>query len=197
MQNPLDKPSPANIEAAKKLIDKYESLTLKDVIGKDPVDTTGLGSASKCILCASVGIISSADQEHCQYCIYGSNQACYRDPNNAPTYRAIELAKSPEARLKAYYDRAQHIRGILEKITLTEKEEKSKYFDLSELSEASDGHLFSNENAIKAGFHSNLCIQIRKSGLYANKAFFLHDHYNWELKTDPEGDLCLIPTKKK
>ena len=31
---------------------------------------------------------------------------------------------------------------------------------------------------------------------YKDKAFFLSDDYNWEIKTDSDGTLCLIPTKK-
>lgn len=37
----------------------------------------------------------------------------------------------------------------------------------------------------------------RQGGEYKSKAFFLNNTlYNWELKTDNEGSLCLIPTKK-
>jgi hypothetical protein len=32
---------------------------------------------------------------------------------------------------------------------------------------------------------------------YANKSFWLNDEYNWEIKRDEDGVLCLIPTKKK
>jgi hypothetical protein len=37
----------------------------------------------------------------------------------------------------------------------------------------------------------------RLSCAYRNKSFWLNDNYNWELKRDEDGVLCLIPTKKK
>lgn len=39
-------------------------------------------------------------------------------------------------------------------------------------------------------------IQIRSESNFANKAFYLSGNYNWEIKTDKQGLLCLIPTKK-
>lgn len=48
---------------------------------------------------------------------------------------------------------------------------------------------------------SDICgndfIGIRCFGKYADKSFYLSDNYNWEIKTDDAGELCLIPTKKK
>jgi hypothetical protein len=40
-------------------------------------------------------------------------------------------------------------------------------------------------------------IQIRDGGKYKNKAFFLSDQVEWELKRDYENHLCLIPKVKK
>lgn len=40
-------------------------------------------------------------------------------------------------------------------------------------------------------------ITIRTVGEYKDKAFYLTSFYNWEIKTDSLGKLCLIPTKKK
>ena len=40
-------------------------------------------------------------------------------------------------------------------------------------------------------------LAIRESGEYKNKSFYLSDDYNWEVKVDVHGALCLIPTKKK
>jgi len=34
-------------------------------------------------------------------------------------------------------------------------------------------------------------------GEYKNKSFYLHREYNWEIRKDSQGELCLIPTKKK
>lgn len=44
---------------------------------------------------------------------------------------------------------------------------------------------------------TNVSINIRVGGEYENKAFALHEDYNWEIKKDSFGFLCLIPTKKK
>ena len=40
-------------------------------------------------------------------------------------------------------------------------------------------------------------IQVRAGNEHRNKAFFLSEGFNWEIKRDSEGVLCLIPTKKK
>ena len=40
-------------------------------------------------------------------------------------------------------------------------------------------------------------IRVRKSGEYANKSLNLNDVFDWQIKKDSEGKLCLIPTKKK
>ena len=42
----------------------------------------------------------------------------------------------------------------------------------------------------------NGAISIRVVNEYAGKSFFLNRNYNWEIKPDSAGDLCLIPTKK-
>jgi hypothetical protein len=34
-------------------------------------------------------------------------------------------------------------------------------------------------------------------GEYEYKSFYLHREYNWEIRKDSQGELCLIPTKKK
>jgi len=40
-------------------------------------------------------------------------------------------------------------------------------------------------------------ITARMGGEYENKAFILTHDFNWEIKKDSQGKLCLIPTKKK
>ena len=40
-------------------------------------------------------------------------------------------------------------------------------------------------------------IKKRYNGEYAHKSLLLEDVYNWEIKKDSKGKLCLIPTKKK
>jgi hypothetical protein len=45
--------------------------------------------------------------------------------------------------------------------------------------------------------HSNDLIDVRFEHEYKDKAFYLNENYNWELKKDSVGLLCLIPTKKE
>jgi len=85
-------------------------------------------------------------------------------------------------------------KGILEK-AFPKVFEKDKYFDLDKLS-SNKYFIFSFNNAIMAGFMDNDFFQIRRHGEYAGRAFFLSNSYNWELKKDKVGKLCLIPTKK-
>lgn len=40
-------------------------------------------------------------------------------------------------------------------------------------------------------------LKIRNFGEYKYKSFYLDSMYNWEIKNDSSGILCLIPTKKK
>lgn len=40
------------------------------------------------------------------------------------------------------------------------------------------------------------CIAIREQCEFAKKSFYLCSNYNWEIKKDTAGALCLIPTKK-
>lgn len=49
---------------------------------------------------------------------------------------------------------------------------------------------FRNENDVEI-------IAIRTGNEYANKSFWLHSNYKWEIKKDSGCVLCLIPTKKK
>ena len=183
------KPSLENIKAAEELVKKYESLTIKDVIGKSAAEITGVGDPSRCLLCISVGGQKYAEFETCQYCIYKSTGGCYHG-EHSETIHALEDAKTPEEMLKAYYNRAQHIRGILEKL----KQKDDKYFKINELS---DGQLlFVDRKAVAAGFLSGNFMQVRKGGEFADKAFYLAKDYNWNLLTDEHGDLCLVPTKK-
>jgi hypothetical protein len=44
---------------------------------------------------------------------------------------------------------------------------------------------------------SNNMLDVRDSDEYKNKAFYLSGDFNWEIKSDPIGVVCLIPTKKK
>jgi hypothetical protein len=43
----------------------------------------------------------------------------------------------------------------------------------------------------------NEFLTIRNCFEYTNKAFWLNDKFNWEIKKDSDDELCLIPTRKK
>ncbi len=40
-------------------------------------------------------------------------------------------------------------------------------------------------------------IEVRNRGEYKDKSLWLNDIFNWEIKKDSKGLLCLIPTKNK
>ena len=73
---------------------------------------------------------------------------------------------------------------------------ESKEFDFSKM-----GHnkLFSNDViealGIKCGGYAQF-MEVRLGGDYENKAFYLTEELNWELKKDSAGDWVLIPTRK-
>ena len=46
-------------------------------------------------------------------------------------------------------------------------------------------------------YDTETLIPKRIGGEYEKKAFLLHEDYNWEIKKDNFGFICLIPTKKK
>lgn len=74
-------------------------------------------------------------------------------------------------------------------------QDEDKYFDLYKLTGSQI--LFDEKNSMNAGFDSHLFMQVRGlNSEYQGKAFFLSPVYDWVLKKDSKGYLCLIPTKK-
>ena len=72
-----------------------------------------------------------------------------------------------------------------------------------------DGTLAQKDAVIKLGiilekdksidvtkFIENTLLKVRNGNEFKNKAFFISPDYNWEIKKDSVGELCLIPTKK-
>ena len=157
------KPTLASIEAAKKLIEKYESLTLKDVIGGTPQTITGFGHKETCILC-------KVSDLYCHGCIYTKKETthlCYHE-ESAETFNAVASADSPEALLKAYYNRAQYIRKVLKDI-----EEREKKFtpivitiDLTTREEAQALHAvmsyYHNWELLGPHIANNVCDQLKQ-----------------------------------
>lgn len=71
-----------------------------------------------------------------------------------------------------------------------------KHFNLFALAH-DQTYIFDDEKSKKAGFFGRTFMSVRQSGEYTGKAFFLSNNYNWELKIDSKGMICLIPTAIK
>lgn len=106
----------------------------------------------------------------------------------------MELKVTKENVLKAA-EKCSTAKQVLKEM-FPEAFEDDKYFILTKLSRTKDAVLFTDEDATSAGFIDNQFMQIRSRGEYAGKAFFLSKLYEWEMKIDSRGDICLIPTKK-
>ena len=68
---------------------------------------------------------------------------------------------------------------------------KTKEIDLSK------GRVDELELFKKDGNKANSMIAVRRGSEYVNKAFYLNDEFDWEIKKDSQGHLCLVPTRKK
>ena len=60
----------------------------------------------------------------------------------------------------------------------------------------SKGNIAGLELFLKDGNSSSAMICIRTRDEYKNKAFFLNNRYNWDIITDSDGQLCLVPTRE-
>lgn len=59
-------------------------------------------------------------------------------------------------------------------------------------------YLKQDDGSVNVMLHdTETLIPKRIGGEYEKKAFALHQDYNWEIKKDTHGFICLIPTKKK
>ena len=77
--------------------------------------------------------------------------------------------------------------------------EHSKYFDLKSLRRDGGSCIFTQEEAVAAGFHSSGFIQIAEAildGSYKNRGFYLSDSVNWEFHETDGGGWVVVPTKK-
>lgn len=108
-----------NIVAFKKLILRYESITLEDLKKKSISDLTGYGSSYSCTLCLVTRDISG--RLDCSKCIWDKTSAyfngypCINKPNEE-TYSAVYEAETPEDTLTAIRSRAKHMRKTLTKL---------------------------------------------------------------------------------
>jgi len=111
---------PQNIEEAKALIKRYNSITLDEIksVPKSEFNITkyltGFGSTMSCTLCKVYTDTS------CCKCIYYTEgeekRICCMNPKHEKTFRAIEYAKTPTKLRNAYRKRAKHIQSILDSL---------------------------------------------------------------------------------
>lgn len=102
-----------NLAEFKELIKRYKTITLDEIKEENMslAELTGFGSTSTCQLCQAI-------KANCKYCVYGK---AWRDRCGCPSYRcttgknrktydAIENAITPKELLKAYRNRAKHLK---------------------------------------------------------------------------------------
>ena len=116
--------SKAAIEAAKKLIERYNEITIDDVDKHGVLSSfdkanklTGYGMETTCILCTACNL-------KCIDCIY-DNSIIYAGCSgglNKPTFDAIDNARTARQLVFAFKNRAAHISKIVE---LIEKHQQS------------------------------------------------------------------------
>ena len=115
--------STENIIEFKKLIERYEEITLNDIVRVKSIITadnikwaatianylTGYGSLLDCALCMAI-------ENNCDYCIYTNYSIINTKPMVCAlqdTYVAISKANTPEKLLAAFKARAKFMRQIL------------------------------------------------------------------------------------
>jgi len=120
---------PENIQAFKDLIERYENISLEEIekewkslnAWRGCIDTgeeiayelTGFGSQTTCTLCRAV-------KEYCTKCVYFRKRRedfmfCCNTGRNEKTYNAISNAETPEELLKAFRQRAKHMKKAYSK----------------------------------------------------------------------------------
>jgi len=116
---------PKNIEEAKALVERYESITIEEIEaelnvrknwGLTRYSLTGFGHVKTCSLCLKVGNNGSGDP-NCNDCIYsnaGFYYTCHKR-ENTETYDDIGNANTSSDLLQAYRNRAEHIKSILKR----------------------------------------------------------------------------------
>ncbi len=107
---------PKNIKAFRKLVERYETITLEEIEKKNKSGLsvhllanklTGYGACGTCKLCKASK--SMFIQVNCDECVYGYEFGCIYH-KNSKTYNAIENAKTTKQLLKAFRNRAKHLR---------------------------------------------------------------------------------------
>lgn len=111
-----------NLKEFKKLIERYEKITLEEI--EQAFDTwhfpqeklTGFGNVFKCTLCENITKLQGEENADiacapCVYKFYTQARCCVGI--NRKSYDSIYKADNAKALLKAYRERAKHMRSIL------------------------------------------------------------------------------------
>jgi hypothetical protein len=116
---------PKNVKEFQALIERYESITLKEIDEQyDETMTghynaryfTGFGTFATCSLCEATNGKGEYGYRNCEYCVYNDVSLCNNDNYgcnsqvNEKSYDKIDKASTPKELLKAFRARAKHLR---------------------------------------------------------------------------------------
>jgi hypothetical protein len=115
-----------NLEEFKKLIERYETITIEEIRKEwknndegweTAQNLTGFGGTGTCTLCKAVGIDKNElfSNPNCSECVYEEDYGCIHG-NNEKTYNKIEESKTPKGLLTAFRNRAKHLRKTYKNI---------------------------------------------------------------------------------
>ena len=118
-----------NLKEFKKLIKRYQTITLEEIIGAYKVSPTaapniltGYGDVTTCKLCRAT---TETETPQCDLCVYKATSSSLIHTHNycvtginSPTYDDIDEAETPEELLTAYRERAKHMKTILKTLAL-------------------------------------------------------------------------------
>jgi len=119
-----------NLEAAKKLVKKYRSITKKDLeeaymsgnrvghVFEALSQITGFGDIYKCSLCTAITLYN-IDYEACSFCIHNvssNDDSKFPQCTCSTTYDAIEDANDFDELLIAIKDRADYLEKLIKKV---------------------------------------------------------------------------------
>jgi hypothetical protein len=109
-----------NLQEFKSLIKRYETITLSEIQKHwnkyggwvTARNLTGFGTQGSCTLCLALGPIENKRKKKCVECVYGRYHQCIMD-GNKDTYYKIFYATTPVELLKAFRQRAKHMKTII------------------------------------------------------------------------------------
>jgi hypothetical protein len=99
-----------------------------------------------------------------------------------------QIEVSEELLQQGRKEASQSQKEVIDRIFGKEKEEIDLY---------SETGIDGAELFIKNGGGKDSLLAVRSYGEYKSVSFYLNSYFNWEIKKDNQGDLCLIPTHKE